>query len=304
MGDHRFVLYGTALVVAGALGWAGFIRKVDADPGTLINASRMRLEQASMHSLQGQGPLNRVCRELLEKADADLELAERLVRRDPGANVLPGGDLEDVLAMIWEYRAWGRYLGRDREEAIAFYGRIVESDGIEPGRRSRVYLSMAGIYMEMGRSESALKALDRLAGGAGRLAGKDRARAALLRARALRRLGAPLAEVAASLDRAGRAGGENHTLQCDRAELYAEMGMRAEACRAYERAAVNHPRAFLPLARLKFRAGDVEGALSALERLAEIEPEWLRARLGREKGLGNLAEDPALQAKLDGKREK
>jgi tetratricopeptide (TPR) repeat protein len=299
MSEHRTVLYGTALVVAGALTWAGFIREVHPGTGVLFSTCKHELALARTLPLTVDGRPNENRRRMLDDVDRKLELLEQILREDPEDNLLPGGDFQDILASVYDFRAYGRYLARDREKALEFYGKILKMEKVESERRSRVYRTMARIYLEMGRSETTLVTLDRLEKELPGLTGTPLAKTAMLRARGLKRQGAPVGEVVSSLERATAAAGGDTGILVQAAEMFDQCGLREQACVAYERAAVNQPRSLFPLARLKFRAGDVDGATRALVKLAQVEPDYLRARLPEEKGMQGLARDPRLKRILD-----
>lgn len=294
MSGNRGLLYGIAAASAGALIWVGFVRKVDADPGTLVRSSEMLLHAAQAMPESIDGAPNALRARFLAQAERDLALAGRAVETAGPAGAESGAD--DALAFILECRGFARYLSGDRQGAIALYRQALLDPGCAAERKRTIGFTIARILLGGGRPGAALGELDALA--RGRLAGPELATLHILRAEALLMQGAPAGELHASLAAAAAQAdaAPEHKIRCS--EIYEQLGMRPEALAVLERSAVDHAGALLPLARLKFRSGDVDGAVMALESAGSEDPAGLRAWLEKE-GMTALLADPRLKAAVE-----
>ncbi len=297
-GKGRAALYGTAAAVAAALLWAGFVRKVDADPGTLVRSAQITLDSVRQMPRMWKGEPNRLRRKMLARAEEQLHSAERQVR----AALAEGGGEEhwkgEDLACILEFLGYARLLGDDREGALRFYREALEQDGCSRARRRSLTFSLARIQLDQSRPGRAREWLHSLEPTA--LPREDQARWYLLAGESFLAEKAPREKVAACLEKALRAGGEDPAVQEACGLFYERAGMRKEGTRCLECAGTKRPSALLHLAELKLREGDAESATSVLQVLGDRSPGLLEAALER-KEFEEIARDPRLRRRKTGK---
>ncbi|GEM_PF-5395628 len=297
-GKGRFALYGTAGVVASALLWAGFVRKVDADPGTLVRSAQITLDSVRQMPRTWKGGPNELRKKMLSRAEEQLHAAERQVR-----DALENGGGEERwqgedLACILEFLGYARLLADDRPGAFRFYREALEQDGCSPVRRRSLAFALARIQLDRSKPALAQKWLNTL--DPSTLAGGERAKWYLLRGESLLAQKAPREKVAGCLALALEAGGGDPEVQEACGVYYERAGMTREGSKWLECAGKRRPSALLHLAELKVREGDAESATSVLQALGRKSPGLLEKALER-KEFREIARDPRLRLKKKGK---
>ncbi len=293
-GKGRLALYGTAGVVASALIWAGFVRKVDADPGTLVRSAQVTLDAVRQMPRNWKGGPNELRKRMLSRAEEQLHAAERQVRE---ALEQGGGEEHwqgEDLACILEFLGYARLLGDDRAGALRFYQEALEQEGCSPSRRRSLTFALARIQLDRSRPALAVKWLDTM--DPSLLRGGERAKWYLLRGESLLAEKAPREKVADCLALALDAAGRDPEVQEACGLYYARAGMNREGSRWLECAGKRRPSALLHLAELKLREGDAESATSVLLVLGKRSPGLLEAALER-KEFREIARDPRLRPK-------
>ncbi len=289
----RIALYGTAAVVCAALAWAGFIRKAEADPGTLVRSAQITLDSVRMMPRIWKGEPNALRRKMLAQAEENLLSAERQVR----AALAGGGGVEgwkgEDLACILEFLGYARLLGDDRAGALDYYRKALEQEGCSPERRRSLTFSLARIQLDRGKPREAREWLNTLEPSV--LTKADRARWNLMVGEALLKEKAPLPEVRPYIDEACSCSGGDPEVEEACGLFYERAGDAGKGAECLERAGSSRPSALLHLAELKLRQGDAETATSVLLVLGKKAPGLLEAALER-KEFRKIARDPRLKA--------
>ncbi len=297
-GKGRFALYGTAAVTASALLWAGFVRKVDADPGTLVRSAQITLDSVRQMPRRWKNGPNELRAKMLSRAEDQLHAAERQVREA----LKNGGGEErwqgEDLACILEFLGYARLLADDREGALDFYRQALEQEGCSKERRRSLTFALARIQLDRSRPALARRRLHSM--DPSTLPGGERAKWYLLLGESLLAEKAPRKKVADCLALALEAGGPDPEVQEACGLYYERAGMTREGARLLECAGKRRPSALLHLAELKLREGDVETATSVLQVLGERSPGLLEEALER-KEFQEIARDPRLNPRKEGK---
>jgi tetratricopeptide (TPR) repeat protein len=277
---RRAVLYGTALVLAGGLVYGGFVFEAQPDVLTVLGNVDMALKVA--HTLPEFDKTGK----RLAYRDGEIARAEALLRgieeREPG------------LAITIEMQAFARFLRGDWAEAAGLYRRSLSGKEADLSRRTNILLNVAEMEIGAGNTAGALEALDRIADQPG-----FRIQAATCRARALQKAGRT-EEAVAALHSVASVTTEDpvQLLECGR--LLGELGDTETAVAVIEAAVPGTGEVGLYyLARLKFKAGESDMALTALVKAHQTGPGFVNDALRRDREIWEpLRTDPRLERLL------
>ena len=294
----RTALYGTAAATIAALLWAGFVRKTEADPGTLVRSAQITLDSVRQMPRIWKGEPNALRKKMLARAEDQLHCAERQVKASLEGGVGKRTWKGEDLACILEFLGYARLLEDDREGALRFYTMALEQEGCSRARRKSLTFSLARIQLDRSRPSLARETLNTLDPSG--LDRRERAKWNLLQGEALLQEKAPSGKVKPFLEEALRSAGGDPEVEEACGLFYERAGMRREGIRCLECAGTSRPSALLHLAELKLKEGDAESATSVLQVLGEKAPGLLEDALER-KEFGKIAEDPRLKRLRKGK---
>lgn len=253
--------YGFAIVAVSVLVWLGWVREVDADPGTLIACAATQMELAN--GIPGDDPEARALRQkMLDDAEGFVERAEAELPGHPVV-LLARGDL--------------LYLRGQGAEAITCYGEALEHDECTDDMVEQILLRRAELALEIG--EPQLAVVD-----ASRARQLDSARFGTAGARLEIRARAAAGDRDRALATAARlatSGGSEGAIAAGVA--LAEIGETEAAERAFRGNSVTPAVADYYVARLKLGVGEIDTARELLDRAVEGSPAEVRGLLAQDR---------------------
>ncbi|MBL8755213.1 MAG: hypothetical protein JNK15_18055 [Planctomycetes bacterium] len=260
----RALLYGSAVVTLGAIGYLWQHRVQDADVMTMLSSVNVQLRLAyGMPAADKQGKPLSARVDMIAQADRSLADVERI---EPG------------LVDTAEFTGFSHMLQGRYADAAAHYARAQLCKDCGDEQRDVLAFNQARMLAAAGQKEAALAVFARHADRLDRRFGHQRR---LEEATILRQLGRrPEAIQRATVVLEDAAAPSMAALQAGQ-ELF-ELGESGAAESALARAATELPIANYWLARLKLQQNDVDTCLGLLERAAKAQPTEVRRLLGNE----------------------
>ena len=258
---QRALLYGSAVLCLGGLGYAVQNGHADADCTTLLSSADVQLRLAyAMPAVDKQGRPLPARDELLASADQFLTDAERI---EPGR------------ASAAEFRGFLHMLRGQFREAAASYERARQCQDAQAEQRDVLVFNQARMLAKAGDRQGAIEVFGRNAQALDVRFGHQRA---LEEATILREMGQRDA-AKQRLDRVARDAAAPPMASLQAGVEYLALGHRTEAEAALQRAAAEVVIADYHLAQLKLQQGEVDKCMQLLERVAKAQPAEVRRRL-------------------------
>lgn len=258
---QRALLYGSAVLCLGGLGFALQNGHADADVTTLLSSADVQLRLAyAMPAVDQHGVPLPARAELLASADKFLTEVERI---------------EPNRAVTAEFRGFLQMCRGQYREAASSYGRAGQCQDVQDEQRDVVAFNEARMLAKAGDRQGAIDVFGRHAAALDARYGHQRS---LEEAAILREMGQREA-ARTRLDRVLRDASAPPMASLLAGIEYLALGHRVEAEAALQRAAVEVVMADYHLAQLKLQQGEVDKSLSLLERVAKAQPTEVRRRL-------------------------
>ncbi|MFY7950180.1 MAG: hypothetical protein ACOVRP_13290 [Gemmatimonas sp.] len=262
--QKRALLYGSAVVVLGAIGATARFWRADADVTTLLSSADVQLRMAYvLPFVDKHGTVMTSREEMIASAEKHL------------------GDVECIqpgMAITAEFRGFAHMLRGQFEQAADAYDRARRAADCQDEQRDVLAFNQARMLAKAGQSQQALavfaqnaKALDARFGHQRALEEATILRELGRRPDAVQRLDGVLRDSAAMPMASLQAGVE-----------YLELGLEDQAEKALQRAAADVPIADYHLARLKLQRGDVDTCMQLLARANAARPAEVRQRLSED----------------------
>lgn len=253
---RRTILYGASGAVLATLLWAGFVREVPADVGTLLGAANVQLRLAhGMPATDREGRPVPAREQLLDEAGRNLELA---------ATQAPDS------AVVAEFQGFLQSLRGDPRGAAAHYRRARGLPDCTDDQRATLVFNEARMLDAAGEPAAALAVFEQEARS---LPAELATQRHVEEAGMLGRLGR-LEPARARLQQVAEADDPVAWLQAGL--VFEQLGDRDRAEQILGRAAEAVPIADYHRSRLKLATGDVDSCLRLLARAAEAVPTEVR----------------------------
>lgn len=239
---RRWIAYPVSAVLVGGLIWAGWIRQVDAGPGTLLACASARIQLA--HGVSLDAPGGKKLREELIAQASDYVARARKVARDHPSVLVAEADLA--------------VLRGDKDSALASYALVQNSSESSVEARGLVGRRRVEILAELGHTADAFELLRELERDG--LSGSEMER---LRLEAVvHRAAGDVAGTASVAERLAKLGGIDATLEAG--ELFERLGASERAAAIYSESALPSWLAEYRQARLKLMQGELDTAMVRL----------------------------------------
>jgi tetratricopeptide (TPR) repeat protein len=279
---QRALLYGSAVLCLGGLGFAVSHGHADADVTTLLSSADVQLRLAyAMPAVDKKGVPLSARAELLASADKHLTEAERI---------------EPNRASAAEFRGFLQMLRGQYREAAASYARARQCPDVQVEQHDVLAFNEARMLAKAGDRQGAIDAFGRHAVALDARYGHQRS---LEEATILREMGQRDA-AKQRLDRVLRDASAQPMASLQAGLEYLELGHQVEAETALQRAAAEVAIADYHLAQLKLQQGEVDKSLQLLERVAKAQPAEVRRRLHDEGAVWSAVSGEARFQQLTG----
>jgi tetratricopeptide (TPR) repeat protein len=279
---QRALLYGSAVLSLGGLGYAVQNGHADADVTTLLSSADVQLRLAyAMGPVDKNGVPLPAHAELLACADRFLADVERI---EPGR------------ATAAEFRGFLHMLRGQFREAAASYERAQQCQDVQDEQRDVLAFNQARMLAKAGDRQGAVDVFGRHAQALDARYGHQRS---LEEATLLREMGQRDA-AKQRLDRVSRDPAAKPMASLQAGVEYLALGHRTEAEAALQRAAAEVAIADYHLAQLKLQQGEVDKSMQLLERVAKAQPAEVRRRLHDEVAVWSAVSGDARFQQLTG----
>jgi|GEM_PF-3345029 len=260
----RWMLYGSAAALIGAVAVAWANTDTEADVMVLLSSAEVQLQAAYMTPAEDLDGAELSARRAL--ICSVVEHLESVERRRPG------------MAVTAEFRGFAHMLQGEHLQAAACYARARGCDDCGGEQRDVLTFNEARMLAEAGHREQALAVFDARKSALDERYGTRRC---LEEAKILVDLGR--ADEAVQRLRLVTAGSVATPMaRLDVGQMYWELGLHEDAYGVWEGVSSEAPIADYYLARLKLGQGDVDSSLELLGRAYEARPAEVRQRLRKD----------------------